>query len=91
MLEFIKKILRISTIEFDEEISQLIASASSDLILSGVRVEMVNDNDPLIRRAISVYCKAHFGFDNKDYENLVNAYNSLKSHLILSRDYGTVV
>lgn len=91
MLEFIKKILRISTIEFDEEINQLIASARSDLILSGVRAEMVNDNDPLIRRAISVYCKAHFGFDNKDYENLVNAYNSLKSHLILSGDYGTLV
>ncbi len=88
MLAYIKKILRIASNEFDDEVNQLINACKEDLKLSGVREEMLNESDELIKRAISLYCKTHFGYDNKDHVHLLNAYNSLKSHLIVSVDYG---
>jgi len=88
MLAYIKQILRIASNEFDNEINQLIESAYADLLLSGVREEQLNETDSLIKQAVSLYCKTHFGYDNKDRENLLNSYNSLKSHLIVSVDYG---
>ena len=88
MLAYIKQILRIASNEFDNEINQLIESAYADLLLSGVREEQLNVSDSLIKRAVSLYCKTHFGYDNKDHVNLLNAYNSLKSHLNVSVGYG---
>ena len=90
MLAYIKQILRIASNEFDNEINQLIESAYADLLLSGVRAEQLNESDSLIKRAVSLYCKTHFGYDNKDHVHLLNAYNSLKSHLIVSVDYGNM-
>ena len=88
MLAYIKEILRVASNEFDNEVQELIDSAKADLELSGVRAEMINDSDPLIKRAIATYCKTHFGFDNKDHMLLLGAYNSLKTHLIVSVEYG---
>jgi predicted nucleic acid-binding protein len=88
MLAYIKQILRIASNEFDAEIQELIDSAKADLKLSGVREELINDSDTLIKRAVATYCKTHFGFDNKDHLLLLAAYNSLKTHLIVSTDYG---
>jgi len=88
MLAYIKEILRVASNEFDNEVQELIDSAKADLELSGVRAEMINDSDPLIKRAIATYCKTHFGFDNKDHMLLLGAYNSLKTHLIVSIEYG---
>ena len=90
MLEDIKPQLRISSSQtaFDLEIQELIDSARQDLILSGVAVDRANDDtDPLIRRAISVYVKAHFGWDNPDADRLEQSFFMLKSHLTLSQEY----
>lgn len=43
--------------------------------------------DPLIKRAITIYVKAHFGWNNPDAERLQQSYNMLKSHLALSQEY----
>jgi predicted nucleic acid-binding protein len=88
MLNYIKKILRIASSEFDDEINQLIDACKKDLELSGVREEMIIDTDELIKRAISLYCKTHFGYDNKDYPHLSMAYDLLKAHMIVSIEYG---
>ena len=88
MLAYIKQILRITSNEFDAEIQELIDSAKADLKLSGVRVELIIDSDTLIKRAIATYCKTHFGFDNKDHLLTLSAYNMLKTHLVVSTDYG---
>lgn len=85
MLEKIKLSLRISNNFFDEEINDLIQAAKADLRISGVK-NIYND-DPLIKRAILLYCKAHFGLNNKDSEKYENSYESLKIHLALSGDY----
>ncbi len=88
MLAYIKKILRIASNEFDDEVNQLINACKKDLELSGVRVATIVDTDELIKRAISLYCKTHFGYDNKDYPHLAMAYDLLKAHMIVSIEYG---
>jgi hypothetical protein len=90
LLDDAKTALRISltTTAFDTEVTDLIAAARHDLQLSGVLAAKVNDDtDPLIRRAVFVYVKANFGFDNPDAEKLQNSYNLLKMHLTLSLEY----
>lgn len=88
MLETIKLLLRISNNAFDNEINDLISAARVDLIISGVLAVKANsDTDALIKRAIALYVKAHFGYDNPDYDKLLQSYNMLKIHLALSAEY----
>jgi uncharacterized phage protein (predicted DNA packaging) len=88
LLNDVKKLLRISNTAFDTEINDLIASARQDLILSGVTSEKANlDNDPLIKRAVSTYVKANFGWDNPDAARLNTSFEMLKQHLSLSQEY----
>jgi len=88
LIDRVKTSLRVSASAFDDEISDLIAAARQDLILSGVLSAKANDEtDALMTRAITVYVKAHFGYDNPDHERLLTAYDMLKSHLTLAGDY----
>ncbi len=88
MLNDIKNSLRINGNDLDIEIQDLIDSAKADLILSGVHIDKVTDEDPLIKRAITVYCKANFGYeDPKLAERFQESYISLKHHLTLSAEY----
>lgn len=88
MLNDIKDILRVSGVDLDTEIQDLIDSAKADLELSGVRGEKITDDDPLIKRVIILYCKAHFGYDDpKIADRFQASYNSLKYHLTLSGEY----
>ena len=88
MLEKIKKSLRISISQLDDEVQDLIDAAILDLSISGV----INftDDDPIILRAIIIYCKANFGLDNADSEKYQSSYNSLKNHLALCGDYNAI-
>jgi uncharacterized phage protein (predicted DNA packaging) len=90
MLNDIKNALRISGNDLDMEILDLIEAAKADLILSGVLDSKVIDTDPLIKRAIILYCKANFGYDEKS-EKFEKSYISLKHHLTLSQEYTEVV
>lgn len=88
LLDKLKKTLRISSEAFDEEINDLIEAAQLDLELSGVVHEKaIDEGDALICRAISVYVKANFGFDNPDADRFQQSYNMLKAHLTLSQEY----
>lgn len=92
MLALVKLALRISTTAFDSEINGLIAAARADLILSGILSTKANDDtDSLIQRAVIVYVKAHFGFDNAEAERFEMAYSNLKRHLSLSTEYSVEV
>ena len=82
-----RKLLRITSDAMDDEIIDLLAAALGDLNLSGV----VNlDIDPNIKRAISLYLKWQFGYDNPDADRLQRAYESLKGHLSLAGEYNAV-
>jgi len=87
LIDDIKKELRVSSTAFDTEIADLIAGAKLDLGISGL--DTIIETDALIKRAIALYCKAHFGYDNKDADRLIESYVSLKEHLSISSDYHT--
>lgn len=88
MLQKIKDALRVSGSDLDEEIQGLIDAAKADLRLSGITK---NEDDPLILRAITIYCKAHFGYEEPAQAELfMKSYNALKSHLALSQEYTEV-
>lgn len=88
LLVNVKALLRITSTAFDTEIDDLILSARQDLILSGVLLSKANsDTDALIKRTIACYVKAHFGWDNPDYDKLLQSYAMLKQHLTLSQEY----
>jgi hypothetical protein len=87
ILDDVKVALRIAATNtaFDGEVGDLIDAATDDLVLAGI---ISNDNtDPLIKRAIITYCKAHYGYDNPDAERFLQSYLMLKRHLSLSVDY----
>lgn len=89
-LDDIKTALRITNTAFDIEISDLMDAARSDLILSGVTATKANDStDALVKRAITIYVKANFGWANQDAEKLQVSYNLLKMHLTMSVEYNT--
>ena len=92
MLQDVKDALRVNGTDLDTEIQDLIDSAKADLILSGVNKGKVIDTDPLIKRAIIVYCKANFGYDDVNMaERFQQSYTSLKTHLTLSAEYTEVI
>jgi uncharacterized phage protein (predicted DNA packaging) len=88
MLESVKLALRVTISDFDEEIQDLIDAAKRDLEIAGV--DIIDETDPLIRRAIITYCKANFGYDNPEAERFQQSYDMLKQHLSLSYDYRAV-
>lgn len=88
LLDDVKLAVRIVNTAYDSELNDLIAACQNDLQLSGVTAEKVTDTtDPMIKRAICVYAKCNFGFDNPDAERLQKSYDSLKMSLALSDDY----
>lgn len=89
-LSEVKIALRVSNTALDGEITDLIAAARQDLILSGVLASKANSTtDSLIKRAVVTYVKAHFGWDNPEAERFLSAYVMLKQHLTLSQEYTT--
>lgn len=92
MLADAKTALRIDGDDSDTEVQDLIDAAKADLQLSGVHSTKIVDTDPLIKRAIILYCKANFGYeDSKLAERFQQSYTSLKHHLTLSAEYTEVV
>lgn len=85
LLKYCKLLLRQATTDaFDDEIKSLINACLLDLNISGVgEVE-----DELVKRAVGIYVKAHFGSENPDRDGLIECYKSLKIHLALSQKYG---
>ena len=87
-LDDMKTALRITNTAFDGEVSDLMDAAKSDLILSGVTETKANDEiDSLIKRAITIYVKANFGWANPDADRLQISYNLLKMHLSMAIEY----
>ena len=90
MIESVKGALRVTSNDplIIQEIEDLISSARMDLIQSGVSSEIANkDDDPLIKRAIIIYAKAHYGLDNPNADRFQDSYIMLKQHLSLAGDY----
>ena len=76
---------------YDIPLSQLLemndmVDGSSE-IKTGDKI-FIERSDPLIKRAITLYCKAKFGYDEVNMaERFQQSYISLKHHLTLSAEY----
>ena len=83
MLDKVKLALRLSGTALDGEVSDLINAAIADLRLVGINIPAEAGSssktlgDPLLDRAVVLYAKAEFGF-NDDAERYRNAYDYLK-------------
>ena len=75
-----------------QEITDLIETAMLDLEITGVDAAKINviPIDPLIKRAVLLYVKANFGFDNPDAERLQRNYEMLRDKLSMDIDYMAV-
>lgn len=93
ILSKVKKTLRQTTSDFDDEIYSYIETCCVDLQDAGIlskffRVGSINwSPDARILQAIRWYCLSVFGLYNEDMEKYANAYSSLKSTLCTQRKY----
>lgn len=86
MLEKVRLALRITTTAFDSELEDLIDAALADLGIAGVTER--SETDPLVIRAVTTYCKAHFGSpEANDYDRLKAAYDEQKAQLRTATGY----
>lgn len=86
LTEKMRAALRISSTsaKITEEIEDCIAACKLDL--RDVGVKKIDETDALIVRAITLYCKAEFGYSDKS-EQFWKSYECLKTHLSLSGEY----
>lgn len=68
----------------EEEVADLVDACKGDLKIAGVYV--TDENDPLCKQALKLYCKANYGYD-KDSERFRAAYEALRDSMALSGDY----
>ncbi len=84
MVEKVRKALRRTSGEFDEEIEALIMAAYDDLQTGGYEAsEPDAPLPPLVERGITVYCKAHFGFCD-DADRYAKIYEQIKCTLSIA-------
>lgn len=91
-LSNIKTPLREGSTDFDDaEIVPMICACFEDLRIAGVR--NISDNwededDSLIIRAVVLYCKAHFGYE-EEAERYLSFYERVKNAIASSKKYRT--
>lgn len=80
----IKLALRITTDAFDSELNDLIEAARIDLGIAGVSNTSLDD--PLVLRAVTTYCRLHFGAPD-EYDRLKASYDEQKAQMGMATDY----
>lgn len=64
--------------DYDEEITDVIEAARSEMVAGGVSEAKANDySDGRVRLAIKVYVKANFGMDNPDAERFMKSFETM--------------
>lgn len=86
MLEKVKVALKITTNDFDSELSDMINAAVLDLGLAGIINTL--QTDALVIRAICTYCRLNWG-SPADYDKLKSSYDEQKAQMSMSSLYNT--
>lgn len=86
LLDEVRTWLRVSADVYDAEIATLIESALTDMRRVGVREELLDPDSlyPLAKKAVMVYAKAQFGFDNKEADRFMLSYQQTVADLLNS-------
>lgn len=85
ILKKVKLSLRVVTDDFDDEITDLIASAEYDLRAGGV---VYDEMDEYVLQAIKTYCRMNFG-NPENYDRLKKSYDEQKAQLGMRTGYTT--
>lgn len=84
LLDDVRTALRVTTLSFDNELTDLIKSAQLDLGIAGVTLPETLDE--ICETAIITYCKCHFG-DPDNYDRLKASYDEQKAQLSMATGY----
>lgn len=92
LLQDVKTACRVTTVTYNDELTDLILAALADLGITDIdEAKLTTDNtDPLIKRAVLTYCKMNFGYatlTNDQYDRLKSSYDEQKSQLLMSSTY----
>ena len=91
LIDKIRLSLKFDDNSLDGDIQDSIDAAMADLKLSGISESKIVETDPLIIRAVKVFCKAEFATDDKEASRYKESYEMIKCHLALSSDYMEVI
>ncbi|WP_447402330.1 DNA-packaging protein [Lysinibacillus sp. fkY74-1] len=89
MLQKVKHSLRILNTAFDDEVQDMIDAAIIDLSLGGIT--KLDQDNKIIIQAVTLYCKSHFGLENKDSAKYGQSYEWLKTRLSLSKEFNNAL
>ena len=84
MLEKVKLALKITTTDFDSELTDMINAAYLDLQIAGVK--NITATDYTIIRAVCTYCRLNWG-SPADYDKLKASYDEQKAQMSMSSLY----
>lgn len=87
ILEKVRTALRVSTTDFDDEITDIINACLLDLGIAGITKD--DTTNALIIRAVITYAKLHFGDLDQlgDYDRLKQSYDEQKAQLQMATGY----
>lgn len=85
MLAKVKKALKITTNQYDDELEDMIQEAVADLKVPGL-TKAEDLSDPLTRRAVITYCRIHHG-SPEDYDRLQASYREQKGQMRTKTGY----
>ena len=63
LLDKVKMACRVTTTAFDTELTDLISAAFADMGVTDIRPDVLTEENitPLVQRAVTTYCRMHFG------------------------------
>lgn len=91
LLTAIKLALRITTDEFDTELTTLAYACLIDIGFAGVDTDTIGDDyltNAAVIMLITTYCKLHFGkIDGQEYDRLKASYDEQKAQMSMADGY----
>ena len=89
-LASVRLYVRNNSTALDAEIKDLILAARGELILGGVLpARAADENDALVKRAVTTYVRAEFGLENEDADKYRASFKAQKIALALADSYIT--
>lgn len=90
LLDDVRMACRVSSLNFDTELNNLINAAMKDLGVTDIldSVLVTTGTDALVKQAIITYVKMHFGINADNYYNRLKAsYDEQKAQLLMATSY----
>lgn len=86
LLDKVRMALRLTVLNYDNELEELISAAKIDLGIAGV--SLPESLDAICERAIISYVRLHFDrMDDGEYDRLKSSYDEQKAQLSMATGY----